>query len=68
MLWPKVTQNFIDQMLSLTIGETVQIVSVTYLQRSMSTPQFAPLNTVRKSDLIVIAKDLTSFIEELNNL
>ena len=55
-------------MLSLSISEAVQIVSVTYLQRNMSAPAFAPSNTVCKSDLTVVAEDLTSFIEGLNDL
>ena len=58
----------VEQPATNDADEAVQIVSVTYLQRNMNAPQFAPRNTVRKSDLTVIAEDLQSFVEGLNQL
>jgi len=50
-------------------GDTLlYIVSLTELQRNISNPILTPRKTIMKSELTVVAEDLTSFVESWNNL
>ncbi len=50
-------------------GDTLlYVVSLTELQRNISNPTLTPRKAIMKSELTVVAEDLTSFVESWNNL
>lgn len=44
----------------------IYVVSITDLQRNITNPALAPRKAVTKSELTVIADDLTSYVESWN--
>ncbi len=45
---------------------TIYVVSITELQRNIATPAFAVRKPIKKSDLSVIADDLTTYVQSWN--
>ena len=45
----------------------IYIVSITDLQRNIANPTLTPRKSVKKSELKVIAEDLTSYVESWND-
>ncbi len=45
----------------------IYVVSITDLQRNISNPALSPRKAVTKSELTVVAEDLTSYVESWNN-
>jgi hypothetical protein len=46
--------------------DIIYVVSITDLQRNISNPTKAPRKAVTKSELSVVAEDLTSYVESWN--
>ena len=46
----------------------IYVVSLTDLQRNIANPALAPRKAVTKSELTVVAEDLTSYVESWNKL
>jgi len=46
----------------------IYVVSITDLQRNISNPALSPRKAVTKSELTVVAEDLTSYVESWNKL
>jgi len=44
----------------------IYVVSITDLQRNIANPTLAPRKKITKSELTVVAEDLTSFVESWN--
>jgi len=63
---PEETYLVIEDVSSYADDETIHVVSITYLQRNASDPMAAPVLIVTKSELTVVAEDLTSYVESWN--
>jgi len=56
----------IEDISSYADDEAIHVVSLTDLQRNASDPRLAPVLIVTKSELTVVAEDLTSYVESWN--
>ena len=65
---PAETYLILEDLSSYSDDAIIYVVSITDLQRNISNPSLSPRKAVTKSELILIAEDLTSYVESWNKL
>ena len=65
---PEETYLILKDLTSYPDDATIYVVSITDLQRNITNPALCPRKAVEKSELTVVAEDLTSFVESWNKL
>lgn len=63
---PAETYLVLEHVATYSDEATIYVVSITDLQRNISNPSLTPRKAVIKSDLSVVAEDLTSYVESWN--
>lgn len=58
----------LEDLTSYANNAIIYVVSITDLQRNITNPALSPRKAVTKSELTVVAHDLTSYIESFNKL
>ncbi len=62
------TYLILEDLTSYTDDAIIYVVSITNLQRNIANPALSPRKAVTKSELTVVAEDLTSYVESWNKL
>ena len=65
---PAETYFVLEDLTSYPDDAIIYVVSVTDLQRNAANPAFSPRKAITKSELTVVAEDLTSYVESWNKL
>ena len=65
---PAETYLILEDLFSYDDNAIIYVVSITDLQRNIQNPTGAPRKAVTKSELTVVAEDLTSYVESWNKL
>jgi len=65
---PAETYLILEDLSEYADNAIIYVVSITDLQRNAANPNFSPRKAVTKSELTVVAEDLTSYVESWNNL
>ena len=63
---PAETYLILEDLTYYSDSEIIYVVSITELQRNISNPTAAPRKAVMKSELMVVADDLLSYVESWN--
>ena len=65
---PLETYLILEDLASYADDAIIYVVSITDLQRNIANPLLSPRKAVTKSELTVVAEDLTSYVESWNKL
>lgn len=65
---PREAYIILEDLTPYTNNAIIYVVSLTDLQRNAANPTLSPRKAVTKSELTVIAHDLTSYVESWNKL
>ena len=60
------TYLILEDLTDYSNDTVIYVVSLTDLQRNISNPMLAPRKAIKKSELILVAEDLTSYVETWN--
>jgi len=65
---PAETYLILEDLTPYADDAIIYVVSITDLQRNITNPALSPRKAVTKSELTVVAEDLTSYVESWNKL
>ena len=65
---PAETYLILEDLTSYADDAIIYVVSITDLQRNVANPALSPRKAVTKSELTVVAEDLTSYVQSWNIL
>ena len=65
---PAETYIVLEDLTEYADNAIIYVVSITDLQRNASNPTLSPRKAVSKSELTVVAEDLTRYVESWNKL